>query len=100
MSEPRPGQSPVITSGGTWQGNTGVLYGFLVGVRCRPATATTIYNLRIVDRDSYEIFERKGIKGELAAHQIVVPIRGVHTVFIEQATVDEAFNLKLLVEGI
>lgn len=102
-----PGEVPlhelmtVATSGGTWSGNTPLpIWGFLVGVRCRPATLTTLYNLRIVDRDGYEIFERKGLKGEYAGSFISVPVRGVHTVYIEQATADEAFNLKLMVEGI
>jgi hypothetical protein len=95
-----PGRTPVATSGGTWQGVTGMLYGYLVGVRCRPTQVTTIYNLRVVDRDSYEIYERKGLKGETVDHLLRAAVRGVCTVYIEQATSDEAFNLKLMVEGI
>lgn len=93
-------RTTVATSGGTWQGVTGMLYGYLVGVRCRPASADTIYNIRIVDRDSYNVYERKGVKGPMVAHQLALPIRGFHTVYIEQATADETFNLKLMVEGI
>ena len=92
-------QLVVLPSGGAWSGNTQILWGYLVAVRCRPATLSTRYNLRIEDRDGYEVYNTKGLQGEVSDHQRI-PIRGPLTIYIEAATVDELFDMRLLVEGI
>ncbi len=92
--------TPVVPSGGAWSGNTLLWRGYIVGIRCRPATATTMYNLTISDRDGYKLYEAKGLKGEESDHEFRLPVAGVCTVAIAAATVDEAFDLKIMVEGL
>lgn len=100
-TEERLGSGGVVTvAGAAWSGNTRRINGRLVGVRIRPATASTIYSLRIVDKDDFEIYARKGLKGEHV--EDLWPgavVRGICTAYIEQATANEAFTFLLYLEA-
>ena len=64
----------------------------LVGVR--PATASTQYDIKIVDEDSFTMYERTSETGELA-EEVLLPIKGIYTITISNATKDELFDLIL-----
>lgn len=90
----------VTTAGGTWSGNSSRLEGGIVGIRVSPAVLTTRYDLRIVDRDDFIIYERKGIRGQLVEDNIVpIPVRGILTVSILNATADGNYTFKLMVDN-
>lgn len=98
--EVRLNDSPgsVVAAAGTWSGNTPRIEGSLVGIRCRPATSTTIYDLKVVEYDSFVVYERKGIKGAIVEDMnIPTAVRGILTVTISNSTANEAFTLKLMV---
>ncbi len=85
---------PPVTSSGAWSGNTPLLGGYLVGIRVRPTTASTQYDLTLVDKDSNTVFERKLLKGGFQSYIAngPIPLRSIVTVSLANATVDEAFT--------
>jgi hypothetical protein len=89
-----------ITAGGVWSGNSPLLTGYMVGVRVKPATESTQYDISITDKDGYVIFERKGIKGTMQTYIAngPIPIRSVVTVALANATAAETFNLDLIMD--
>lgn len=95
-----PGEGfAIATSGGAYSANTRKEYGRIMGVRVRPLTATTIYDVSILDKDSFVIYQRQGIKGAFSEDLAGCPIVGILTCAIANATANEAFTYKLLVEG-
>lgn len=87
-------QMSMTTSSGAASGNSDDLRGWLGLVYAEPTTATTTYTISITDANSKKIFERKGVKGTLR-EQVYLPIKGIHTVAIAGASVDEAFSISL-----
>jgi hypothetical protein len=77
--------------------NTIRLNGMLRQVICKPTTSTTTYDIKIVNPDASCIYERTGEVGNLA-EETAIAIHGIHTVTIENATVDEAFEIQLITE--
>ncbi len=84
----------VITSSAAWTGVSYHFNGMIVGVRIRPTTDTTIYDLRIVDKDGFNIYHRKGLRGALV-EDTQIPNVGKVTYHIENATADEEFFFNL-----
>jgi hypothetical protein len=88
------------TSGGAWSGNSELLTGYLVGIRAKPTTATTQYDINITDKDDYVIFERKAVKGTMQIYIAngPIPVRSIVTVAIANADNDENFAVDLLMD--
>lgn len=82
---------------GTFSVNTQKLNGILRQVVAKPATGTTIYDISITNPDSSTIYERTSETGNLA-EEVALPIYGIHTVLVTNSTVDEAFEIQLIIE--
>lgn len=83
------------TSSGTFSANTSLqLHGLLHNIIVKPTTATTTYNIKIIDDDSMTVWERTSETGAFS-DQVMLPMRGVHTLTISNATADEAFTVLL-----
>ena len=72
--------------------------GLLTQIYTKATTATTIYDVALVDEDGDSIFELDAIEGETEEHSVYLPMRGIYTVQVNDSTVDEAIVVKLLVE--
>ena len=83
-------------SSGTFSVNTNPLRvsGMLHLITIKPTTSSTQYDFKIVDEDSFTIYERTSEIGALS-EEVRLPLRGVYTVTISNSTIDEAFNIKL-----
>ena len=69
----------------------------LINIYVNPTTASTTYDLLIEDLNSDDIFEELGIQGQLN-RTVRIATYGSHTVTISNASVDEAFVVKLGLE--
>ncbi len=88
----------LTTVSGSASGNTNkLLVGLLRQILAKPATLTTVYDITITSPESLIIFEATGCVGNYGI-EVALPIRGIHTVTISNATVDEAFTIGLNVE--
>jgi len=74
-----------------------LLVGILREVLASPATASTTYDLTITSPEGLIIYQITSQAGDLA-DEVVLPMRGIHTVALANATVDEAFNINLVVD--
>jgi len=54
-----------------------------------PPTSTNIYDLYILDSYNTKIYEHLACEGYYEEHPIQIPLRGVYTVSLSNATVDE-----------
>jgi hypothetical protein len=61
-------------------------------------TSTNIYDLSLVDEDNDEIWGEDAIEGSFEEHGLYIPFRGIYTITIANATIDENIRVKLLVE--
>ena len=91
--------SPALASvGGAWSVNTERIQGGIAGVRIRPLTATTIFDVSIVEYNGFTVYSKKGCKGELVEDfNTVIPVRGILTIRVTNATANEAFTAKVMV---
>ena len=91
--------APAISSG-AWSGNSPLLTGYMVGLRVKPATSSTKYDISITDKDGYVLFQRKTVEGTMQVYIAngPIPIRSIVTVALANATADEAFNLDLIMD--
>jgi len=88
----------LTTSSGTASGNTNrLLVGLLRQILASPATSTTVYDIKIVSPEGLTIFEALSCTGDYGV-EVVLPIRGIYTVTISNATVDELFTIGLNVD--
>ena len=70
----------------------------LVQVYAKAKTSTNIFDLSLVDEDNDTVLEYDAVEGEMEEHSIYMPMRGVYTVTISDATIDEAIVVKLMIE--
>jgi len=85
-------------SSGSVSGNTTqFLNGLLREVLASPATSSARYDLKITSPEGLVIYQVVSQVGDLA-DEVVIPIRGIHTVSITNATVDVLFNVNLVVD--
>ena len=70
----------------------------LVQVYTKSTTATTIYDLALVDEDNDTIYEKLAITGDWEESSIYIPLLGIYTIQIIDSTVDEAIVVKLMIE--
>jgi len=85
----------VSTSTGAWSGNTVCFNGLLQQVVVKPATLTTMYDFALINDKSDVVYNRTDMTGELN-EEIVMPMHGVYTMRIQNATEDEVFTVLLL----
>lgn len=83
----------LTTSSGTDSENTNNLVGVIEQIIVKPTTASTQYDIKIVNGDSLTVFERTSETGELSEH-VNIPTDGFHTITITNATADEAFTVQ------
>lgn len=62
-----------------------------------PATSTTVYDITITSPEGLIIYQALSCTGDFSP-ELVLPIRGIYTVAIANATVDELFTINLVVE--
>lgn len=84
------------TSSGLLSGNTTPMRGMCHSVSVQPATETTVYDIKITDSDSVDVYERLSETGTLS-ELLVLPIEGTYTVAVSNATVDEEFNIFIMI---
>jgi hypothetical protein len=74
--------------------NGGILYQL-----CSYSTTTTnIYDINLVDEEGDTICKREAIEGELIEHPVDLPLKGIYTIKIVDAVIDESIVVKLVVE--
>ena len=64
----------------------------------KPTTASTTYDVKIVDNNSLTVYQRTSETGPIA-ETMALPLMGYYTITISNATVDEAFTIKLVSES-
>ena len=72
--------------------------GLLYQVFCKATTATNIFDISLIDEDGDDIYSVDAIEGEHMDYGLTIPMRGIFTVRITSATVDEVIRVKLLIE--
>lgn len=85
-----------ITSG-EWSGNTLFIPGGLLKHIFIKASSSTVFDFSITDSDDNAIFKRSDIIG-LLNEMLELPVHGVCTLAITNSTIDENFNLKLMIK--
>ena len=70
----------------------------LIQVFIESATSTNIFDLSLVDEDGDEVYREDAIEGYFEEHSVYIPLRGVYTIVISDATIDELIEVKLMVE--
>lgn len=86
----------VSTSLGSWAGNTVSLRGLLKQVLVNPTTTSTMYDFSLTNNQNDIIYRRTDVSGTLN-EEIDLPITGVYTMRIQNATRDEVFTVLLVV---
>lgn len=90
----------IIPSSGAGSVNTPKFSGAcLVQLYTEATTSTNIYDLSLIDENNDTIWEELAIEGEHEEHAIYIPLRGIYTITISNATIDEAIVVKLMIEA-
>ena len=84
------------TASGVWSENILNTKGILKQLLIKFASSTTIFDLTITDVNDLIVLNRTGETGTLN-ELIELPLSGVYTISIANATVDEEFDLKLYI---
>lgn len=84
-------------SSGSFTVNSRRLNGILRQIIVKPTTSSTFFDVKITNPASSTVYERLSEQGELS-EEVALPIIGIHTVSITNATNDEAFIIQLIVE--
>jgi len=63
-----------------------------------PATQTTTWDISITDAKSFLIYKRTNRVGDLAEPLAIPVVMGAMTVAIANASADEAFEVRLMIE--
>lgn len=87
-----------VTSGSGSDNTLKFSGGEMVQIYAEATTATNIFDVSLVDEDSDEIYSQDAVEGSFSEHSITVPLRGIYTISIANATVDEYIRVKLMVE--
>jgi len=85
----------LTTSAGSASGNTQNLMGICYEILVKPATESTVYDIKITDSSSIVIYERTTETGTLSEID-TLPMKDVYTITISNATEDELFLVKLM----
>lgn len=72
--------------------------GLLDQAFCEATTTTNIYDFSLIDEDGDVIYSKEAIEGGFEEHALTIPLKGIITVSLTTATIDENIRVKLLVE--
>jgi len=86
----------VSTTSGSWIGNTVSLRGILKQVLIKSATESTMYDISLTNGQNDVVYRRTDVTGTLN-EEIDLPITGVYTIGIVNATRDEVFTILLII---
>lgn len=70
------------------------VYGLLREILIKPTSALTTYNFKITNQNSLIMYEEMSLTGEMS-FEVALPIKGVNTFAIDNASKDELFTLQL-----
>ena len=70
----------------------------LAQIIVKAATATTTFDVKIEDDNDIVVYQTETKPTGTLRHEVHIPLKGIHTVTIENASADEAFTGKLMVE--
>ena len=93
--------SEATPSGGSVTWNTESMYGECINLYVKPATASTVYRLKIVGPNGFVLFQSRGTgathTGELTLVGLsaVGLVSGIYTLAITLASVDELFKVQM-----
>ncbi len=85
------------TSAGTLALNTRKFEGILGNVIIEPASESTIYTVQLINAFSAVVYERTSEEGSMS-EELRLPVSGIYTVNIIEATNDEAFKILLVIQ--
>lgn len=66
-------------------------------VAIKTTSAGIVYTITIIDADAFEIYKRTDEVGSMS-EEVALPMRGVYTVTITNASIDEDIDIKLVIE--
>ena len=89
--------SGTASSGAISTNTVAALQGIAREIIISPATSTTVYNLTITNDNSLTVFKSSSITGDFI-EEVALPLRGVYTVAVTSATVDELFTMAIVLE--
>ena len=91
-------QLTITASSGSGTVNTNqFIMGLMKQILVSPATASTIYDITVTSPEGLIISQTTSQTGDFA-DEMDIPVRGMHTVQIDNATVDELFTINLVIE--
>ena len=84
----------VTVAAGIWSGNTQKVMGILLHVVVQATTETTTFDFSLTDEDGIVIKEWVGNTDELN-REVFIPLAGVYTLSIANASANEVFKVYL-----
>lgn len=90
-----PEKVSLTTVLGAASGNTQNLNGIVYEILVKPTTSTTTYDITLTDSSGVVIFEQLSETGTLNEVNML-PVWGVYTISLANATANEAFLVKLM----
>jgi hypothetical protein len=85
----------LTAAAGAVSGNSNPLMGICYNVLVKPATSTTTYDISITNGMNIIVFERTSETGTLS-EVTMLPMNGIYTVAISNATANELFTVQLV----
>jgi hypothetical protein len=89
--------SDIQVVGGSWSGNTPALSGIIKHIIVEAQSTNNQFDFVIIDDLGLEVLRREALVGELN-ELIELPVAGIYTLKIENATIDEKFTIKFMGE--
>jgi len=86
----------VTTSGGSATVSLTCMHSQLAMIFIEPATTTTVYDVKLTDTYSIDVYERTSATGTLRDSNRPIPVYNNMTLSIDNATADEAFTYLLV----
>jgi len=86
------------TAAGVFSANTNDISGILGELLIQPTTGTTVFDVSVINNKGLIIYKRTSNTGDLA-EELRIPLRGIYTVLIDNATADEAFIIQLMIQN-
>jgi len=83
-------------SSGTWSVNTGKFdAAILKQIIVEAATATTTFDFTITDEDNNTVYTTETKATGKLREEVMIPLKGIHTLAVANASADEAFTGKI-----
>lgn len=87
----------ITPSAGDGSDNTLSVMGLCYQVVVKPVTETTQYDIKIIGQNDVLIFHRTSETGTISEF-VMMPLRGIYTIQLENSTVDEEFLVTLAIQ--